>query len=247
MLETRGFHNKVTRRQGDKEQRESISLSPRLLISLSAVLIACQPAPTPTGVSPAVTHPEIAGRRVVSREEVKPPVPAYNFRLTNHTGSPVSLEDLRGQVVVLSFLYTGCPDACPILGANYLAIEREFSDAVKRGDLALVFVTVDPERDTPERLRGYTQAMGGTWFFLSGSVAELLEVWQQYGVHREVIERTKEVIVYHSYMTYLIDRQGMSRIKHIGVWYTHEVIPDIRQLLYGQSSAVRPEYYTQII
>jgi len=211
-------------------------------IAILLAALACQgraaPAPTPTeGPSPGVTHPEIAGRRIVKREVVDPPVPAPEFRLTDRSGQLLSLSDLRGKIVVLSFIYTHCPDACPLLAANYVQLQREFPDALDRGDLALVFITTDPERDTPERLQQYTQGMGGKWYFLTGSFAEVEKVWQAYGVHREVRERTKELVVYHSYKTFLIDRQGNIRIRHIGVWYPRDVIPDVRQLLEESTSS----------
>ncbi|MAG35576.1 MAG: hypothetical protein CL878_04935 [Dehalococcoidia bacterium] len=162
---------------------------------------------------------------------VTDPAPAPSFRLTDRSGGPLSLRDLRGRTVVLSFIYTHCPDACPLLAANYVQIQREFATALDQDNLALVFVTVDPERDSPQRLEQYTQAMGGRWFFLTGSMAEVAEVWRGYELHREVRERTKELVVFHSYKTFLIDKEGMVRIKHTGVWYPRDIIPDVRRLL----------------
>ena len=207
-----------------------------LWIAILLVTLSCQgratPAPTPTeGPSPGVTHLEIAGRRVVKREVVDPPEPAPGFHLIDRSGKPLSLEDLQGKVVVLSFIYTNCPEACPLLAANFVQLQREFAAALDQGDLALVFITMDPERDTLQRLQQYTTALGGRWFFLRGSQAELQKVWQEYGIYREVRERTRQVIIYHSYKTFLIDRKGRLRIRYLGIWYPRDVIPDVRQLL----------------
>lgn len=221
-------------------RQRSTFIACRLSCALAAVLtalalLACQPkaAPFPTlePESPGITYPEIAGRRVITREVVNPPQPAPPFRLTDQVNRPFSLSDLEGRIVILSFIYTHCPDACPLLAANYLQVQREFPEAMDQEDLALIFVTVDPERDTPERLAHYTNGLGGRWLFLTGSMAEVEEVWRKYDVHREVRERTKELVVFHSYKTYLIDRKGKIRFKHIGVWYPQDIIPDIRMLL----------------
>lgn len=182
--------------------------------------------------SPAVRYPEVSGRRVLSREVASAIRPAYNFRLTDRTGVPLSREDLAGKVVLLSFVYTNCPEACPLLAGNYLLLQRELSSFIEHGDLALVFITTDPERDTAQVLQNYTESLGGSWHFLTGGLGDLGEVWRRYGVEREVEERNKEVVVYHSYKTHLLDKNGAIRVTYIGVWYPDEVVPDIHGFLH---------------
>lgn len=182
--------------------------------------------------SPAIRHPEVSGLRVVTRQEVSPPTAAYNFRLTDHSGSLVSLKDLAGKVVLLSFVYTNCPEACPLLTSHYLTIqEGRLADAVARGDLALVFITTDPEQDTPQWLHEYTVGRGGNWLFLTGELAALEKVWDRYEIYREARRGLQEIVVYHSYKSYIIDDRGMFRYRYEGVWQPEDVVPDLRSVL----------------
>ncbi|MBI4497039.1 MAG: SCO family protein [Chloroflexi bacterium] len=181
--------------------------------------------------SPAVRYPEVSGFAVVERRVVEPATPAPAFRLVDRSGAPVALEDLRGKVVVISFLYTNCPEACPLLTGHYLQLQDTFAAALAQGDLALVFITTDPERDTTERLQAYTLGRGGKWYFLTGDPATLRTVWDGYGIYREVQQRLQEIVVYHSYKTYVLDREGRIRVKYTGVWSPEDVTADLRGLL----------------
>lgn len=181
--------------------------------------------------SPAVRHPEVSGLRVVSREVVTPGAIAPDFRLVDRSGALVGLKDLGGKVVLLSFLYTNCPEACPLITGHYLTLQHRFHEAVEGGELALVLVTTDPEHDTPEHLQEYTLQRGGRWSFLTGDQVSLQGVWTAYGIHREVQERTREVVVYHSYKTYLIDGDGLIRYRYEGVWQPQDVARDMEALM----------------
>lgn len=181
--------------------------------------------------SPGSSQLDLSGKRIVTREEVSPPAPAFNFRLTDQEGRRVSLEDLRGKLVLISFIYTNCPESCPLIPRQYLQVQRRFNEAVESGRLVLVLVTTDPETDTPDRLKRYTERLGGKWLFLTGNLNEMKEVWRGYEVYREVKERLREVVVYHSYKTYLIDGEGKVRFKYTGIWPVHEVVGDVEALL----------------
>ncbi|MDH5508232.1 MAG: SCO family protein [Anaerolineae bacterium] len=181
--------------------------------------------------SPGVDHPDSAGFRVITRNEITPPKPAFNFQLTDQTNSPLSLEDLRGSVVLITFLYTHCPEACPIVAANVRGVQEKLIDDVTQKDLSLVLITTDPENDDPQRLNSYTQALGGQWHFLTGSMDLMQEVWSKYDIFWEIKDRTQEIVVYHSYKTYLIDRDGQIRFIFVGVWFPDDIIPDIINLL----------------
>lgn len=206
---------------------------------MAAALASGCTVPAPTGAlagehrhaSPAVAHPEVTGVRVVSREILSAPTVAFAFRLTDRSGAAVGLSDLAGRVVLLTFSYTNCPEACPLYTSSYLQLQREFKAALDEGRLALVFITTDPERDTPQRLQSYTESLGGRWLYLTGSLGELAPVWQHYDVHREVAERTREIVVYHTYRSYLLDAEGRPRVKYTGVWSWEQVAADIRELL----------------
>jgi protein SCO1/2 len=181
--------------------------------------------------SPGVEHPETAGFRVVTREQISPPVAAYNFSLIDQSGEIVSLEELEGSVVMISFLYTHCPEACPLVAANFRSVQDQLITDIDSRELIQVLVTTDPDRDDPDRLRRYTEALGGQWYFLTGSTEDLQKVWDGYSIYHEIRDRTQEIVVFHSYKTFLIDRQGNLQYEFVGVWFPDDILPDIQYLL----------------
>ncbi|MFQ5616400.1 MAG: SCO family protein, partial [Anaerolineales bacterium] len=82
-------------------------------------------------------------------DELVPPVPVPEFDLINYSGDRVTNKDLEGKVILLSFAYTSCPDTCPVMFGRFLSIQRELANAIGE-DIELVFLSVDPEVDTPE-------------------------------------------------------------------------------------------------
>ncbi len=108
--------------------------------------------------------------------------PAPAFRLADASGHDVSLVGLRGKVVALTFIYTSCPDVCPLITQKIEQVYVQLgADAPKT---AFVAITVDPETDTATRIDQYSQAMGmaGKWEFLTGTRSELTPIWAAYGV-----------------------------------------------------------------
>lgn len=186
--------------------------------------------------SPAIDHPDVAGQRIIKRDKLEPPRPAPEFELTNRTGERVSMKSLRGKTVMVSFIYTRCPEACPLLPGTYLRLQESFKEEVASGDLALVFITTDPENDTPKKLQTFTTGRGGKWYHLTGTEAELKPVWEQFGIYREVKERVKEIVIYHSYKTFLIDRDGNIRYVYTGIWTADDLMQDVREVLSQSSS-----------
>ncbi len=112
--------------------------------------------------------------------------PAISFTLTNQFSRSVSLDDYRGKVVLLTFLYTSCPDICPLTTSNireaYGLLE---SDAE---ELAMVVVSVDPEGDTVEEALAFSRRwqMTKRWDFLTGRRAELERIWRAYYIDPSV-------------------------------------------------------------
>jgi protein SCO1/2 len=147
--------------------------------------------------------------------------PAPAFTLTSQDGARVSLHDFRGKVVAVTFIYTYCPDLCPMLTANMVRVqERLGSDFGSR--IVFVSITVDPEHDTPEVLKQYAQDLGADldgWVFLTADPAILRHVEGQYGVFAR---KTKEGDVDHTFLTSLIDPDGILRVQYLGVRFDLE-------------------------
>jgi protein SCO1/2 len=204
-----------------------------ILVVIAFGLVACgsNSSQYSTDISPGVAHPDTAGFRVITRSELDPPTPGFNFELVNQNNDIIRLEDFRGQVVMITFIYTHCPEACPLVAANFRTVQNELIDEVNQGNLAQVLITTDPARDTPERLLRYTHAFDAQWDFLTSDLETLKEVWDSYDIYWEIKERTKEVVVFHSYKTYLIDKEGFIRYEFVGVWYPGNIIPDVLQLI----------------
>ena len=157
--------------------------------------------------------------------------PAHAFTLTAQDGRRMSFAELRGKVVVVTFIYASCADTCPLLTAKMAGLRTKLgSDFGPR--VAFVSVTVDPERDTPDVLRRYADRYGATgpgWWFLTGSPAEIAEVTRRYGVFARKQPRGD---VDHTFLTSLIDRQGTLRVQYLGVRYdADEMLRDLRSLV----------------
>jgi protein SCO1/2 len=157
--------------------------------------------------------------------------PAPEFTLTTQDGARLSLKDLRGKVVAVTFIYAGCADACPLLTAKMAALaQRLGADFGRR--VHFVAITVDPERDTPEILKHYARrhgAAGVGWALLTGSAAEVREVARRYGIYARKTERGD---VDHTFLTSLVDQRGVLRVQYLGVRFDpEEMLGDLRSLL----------------
>ncbi len=131
-----------------------------------------------------------------------------DFTLHAYQG-PVALQDFRNQVVLLYFGYTWCPDICPTnLGYTSLALEKLKPEELER--VQSLFVSVDPGRDTLERLKEYAEYFHPKILGLTGSAGELSEVAKLYGAAYRKVEQPSATgyVVDHSADTYLINPQG---------------------------------------
>ncbi len=128
-----------------------------------------------------------------------PPMPAADFTLRSADG-PVSRADLEGKVAPIFFGYTSCPDICPTTLLRLSnALERLGPDAAE--DVQVVFVSVDPERDTPERATRYAQAVHPSFLGITGTPEEIADVAAQYGIYYARAEGSEAT-------GYLVDHTG---------------------------------------
>lgn len=137
---------------------------------------------------------------------------ARDFQLTDHNGQPRSMKDFAGKVVVMFFGFTQCPDVCPTAMAELAEVKRALG---KDGDkLQGLFVTVDPERDTPEVLKAYMANFDPSFLALRGTPEQLATMAKDYKVYyKKVAGRTPtSYTMDHSAGSYVYDTQGRVRL-----------------------------------
>jgi protein SCO1 len=168
--------------------------------------------------------------RGTAYSEPYPPAPA--IRLTHSDGTPFRLDNLRGNLILLFFGYTSCPDVCPTTMAELkTALDR--IDPEKANQVKVVFVTVDPQRDTPQRVQEYANHFNTDFIGLSGSEAELARVWNDYGIYRAVAEGSPATgyLVDHTARITLIDQSGSLRSSYGFGTPVEDLVHDLKLLL----------------
>lgn len=111
---------------------------------------------------------------------IQSPEPSFDFTLESSSG-PVSLSDFQGKVVVLYFGYTFCPDVCPTTMTDLAKAMKILGRTAE--DVQVIMVSVDPERDTPDKLETYVHAFDPTFLGLTGTPEQIAEVAARYGVY----------------------------------------------------------------
>jgi len=139
---------------------------------------------------------------------IDPPLEPVPFSLQHYDGSTVTEATLRGRVALLFFGYTSCPDVCPTTLAEFRLLAGALGD--QAGEVAFVFVTVDPQRDTPQQLRRYVGNFDRRFYGLTGSDQALDALYRPYGVYHEKRELGSAAgyLVDHTASVYVLDRQG---------------------------------------
>jgi protein SCO1 len=157
--------------------------------------------------------------------------PAPPFVLTDQSGKRVALEDLRGKVLALTFIYTTCRDTCPVLTAKMASMQDKLG-ADFGAKVRFVSITVEPEVDTPPVLAAYARAHGADlagWSFLTGEAADVQEVVRRYGAFAR---RARAGEVDHLFLTSLIDARGVLRVQYLGTRFSaDEMLRDLRSLV----------------
>lgn len=163
---------------------------------------------------------------------IDPPFEAPDFTLTDQFGQPFRLSEHRGKVVVIYFGFTYCPDLCPAALADVAAARRQLG---ADGDKVLgVFVSLDPERDTPERLTRYLAGFDKTFIGVRGTEAELAPIVEDYGVsyaRRELPDSALKYTIDHSTFIYVIDPAGRWRVLFPHGMALDDMVSDLRYLV----------------
>jgi protein SCO1/2 len=178
----------------------------RLLLALLVVVLV-------TGaialVSTGGTHSQAAKSAAFEAEGVLSPVSdAPALALHNYLGEPVNIDSYRGKAVLVTFLYTHCPDICPLITAN-LRVAQNMMGKATAGKAQIIAVSVDPRGDTRQTVAAFLarHGMTGRMQYLIGSAKELAAVWQAWGVGSER-DAQQPQFVNHSGLVYGITGSG---------------------------------------
>jgi protein SCO1 len=156
---------------------------------------------------------------------------AAEIELTKSNGETFRLSEQKGKIVLLFFGYTSCPDVCPTTLAELNQVMAKLGD--KTEQVQVVFVSVDPERDTPEKIQEYVAHFNEDFIGLSGNPDELQIIWDNYGVFRERVESESAFgyIINHTARTYLIDQNGNLRLSYGFQTPVEDMVKDLEILL----------------
>jgi protein SCO1/2 len=202
-------------------------LASRLSVLLSAILVII--------VIFIITHGAQGSQAASLQGTDLGSVNAPDFRLNDQFGNAISLSHFRGQPVVLTFLYTHCPDTCPLIADKlHLALGKLGSSSTRVGVLA---VSTDPKNDTTQSAYQFSQThhLLNQWHFLVGTQATLTPIWSAYSVYAASTTPTASDnnTVDHTVAIYLIDKQGHERI-YLGEDFDPNVLASDLQTLLKQ-------------
>lgn len=163
---------------------------------------------------------------------VEPYPPAPEIELAQADGNTFRLSDQKGKITLLFFGYTSCPDVCPTTLAELKLVADELGE--QANSVKVVFVTVDPERDTPEKMQQYVDHFNSNFIGVSGSLAQLEKIWSDYGVYREVIPAASSQSGYsvdHTARVMLVDTDGNLRLSYGFQTPIDDLVHDIKLLI----------------
>lgn len=194
---------------------------PRLFLLAVAVpallgLSGCKPS------EPAATY---------HARDISGVMPPLAFTLVDDSGAAASAADYRGKTVLVFFGYTHCPDVCPTTLANLSQVLKQLGPAAD--SVRVLFVSVDPQRDTPKLLKGYAAAFAPQVVGLTGSDAQLTDVTKRYRVayRRDKPDADGNYAVYHSSAVFVFDDKGNARLLATGSESVADLTQDLRTLM----------------
>ena len=166
---------------------------------------------------PPATTPQVGGA-ILTSKPLAPPI-----SLHDDAGRAVRLLDYRGKWVAIAFIYTHCPDVCPLIAQNLNTA------LTKAPDLRVVAVSVDPKGDTPAAVRAFTRShqLVGAFHYLIGTRAQLQPVWRAYHV---AASPGPAASVTHSSFELLVDPEGRERAYYDAQVHANDVLHDLKQL-----------------
>lgn len=156
---------------------------------------------------------------------------ALDFELQQPDGAHFRLSEQHGKVVLIYLGYTNCPDFCPATLAKFQQVAERLEDGA--ANVEFVFITVDPDRDTPEVISAYMSRFDPSFIGLSGTPEELERVWNGYGAGRFIEEVDSELgyVVSHSTRVWVIDKNGLLRVTFPFEMTASDMAHDVELLL----------------
>jgi protein SCO1/2 len=163
-------------------------LDPRLLLSL-ALLVVIAGGVALLAIGGSSSHATSAQAKLANLDAegvLSPVAAAPPIALRNYLGQPVNIDAYRGRAVLVTFLYTNCPDVCPLITSNLRVALNLMGSAAAR-KVQIIVVSVDPRGDTPKAVAAFLSRHGmtGRMQYLIGSAHELARVWKAWGVGSE--------------------------------------------------------------
>ena len=159
-----------------------------------------------------------------------------DFTLTDHNGAPFELSSLRGKAVLIFFGYSYCPDVCPTTLSKLTSVAKRLGD--EKPKIKTLYITVDPDRDTPEVLKLDLKSFDLDALGLTGTRAEVDKVIKQYGASYTIVPLPQSAAKYsvsHSTTLYALDRKGRVRILFDYDATVDEIVKGIREILADRS------------
>ncbi len=145
--------------------------------------------------------------------QLAPPDRAFDFALIDQNNQSQTLGGMRGNVVLIFFGFTNCPDVCPATLSDMQLLYNRLGEDAK--DVRMVFITVDPERDTPDKLKRFVERFDARIMALSGDTAALQATYAAYGAgatRRELANSALKYTMDHTSTMTVVDKQGMRRL-----------------------------------
>ena len=154
-----------------------------------------------------------------------------DFKLTGPDRNEVSSFNFRGKVLLINFGYTYCPDVCPMTLTHLKKVMIDLDILSK--NVQVFFISIDPERDTPEKLKEYVPYFYSTFIGLTGSVKDVTAVAKKYGIHffKQKVESELNYFLAHMEGVFLIDQNGFYRGRYKTDQDLEKLVTDIRWLI----------------
>ena len=189
-----------------------------ILMVVSLVMVGCQ---------------SLFGGYEFKGGQLDPPLPVPDFELMSTTGESFHLSDAAGRLTLVYFGYTFCPDVCPLTMAD---VKQALAEMDHPEQVNVVFISVDPERDTPEVLARYLQAFGSDFIGLTDDFEKTLDVMGAFGAYAEkedVPDSAAGYLVSHTSRLYLLDPQGEIILTYPFGFEPDDLRADLEYLLEG--------------